>query len=115
MSWCDRKTGWIKKSLRYYAILARKRIRHNEASQGDYQIGCGFELVWIRYFEREEIYPLRKLVFEDAEFFAPNQYDRILRKSYGDYQVLPPAAQRQAHAPATLVIDTRTPSKMSSA
>jgi lipopolysaccharide cholinephosphotransferase len=111
---CGRKTGLIKKGFQCYATLVRKRIRHNEVLKDHYQIGCGFELVWIRYFEKEEIYPLRKLSFEDAEFFAPNQYDRILRKSYGDYQVLPPAEQRQAHAPATLVIDTRKHKKMPS-
>ncbi len=36
--------------------------------------------------------------FEDREFRIPVQYDKILRRIYGDYMQLPPVECRQGHA-----------------
>lgn len=35
--------------------------------------------------------------FEDAEFFVPKQYDRVLTRLFGDYMKLPPEAERKTH------------------
>ena len=40
---------------------------------------------------------LVKMKFEDSEFWAPVQYDRLLRVMYGDYSQLPPEEQRGGH------------------
>lgn len=37
-----------------------------------------------------------KLQFEDAEFWAPVDYDTVLRQSYGDYMCPPPVEQQVA-------------------
>ncbi|MSS82955.1 LicD family protein [Acidaminococcus fermentans] len=35
--------------------------------------------------------------FEDAEFYIPAEYDKLLRNFYGDYMQLPPLEQREGH------------------
>ena len=46
-----------------------------------------------------------RLPFEDGEFMAPANYDRILRKMYGDYMQLPPPEQRTGHSIKNIIID----------
>ena len=38
-----------------------------------------------------------KAVFEDAEFFIPAEYDKILTVMYGDYMTPPPVAKQYSH------------------
>ncbi len=45
----------------------------------------------------EEIFPLKQYQFEDTLFWGPNQYDILLKKSYGDYMTLPPVEKRHPH------------------
>jgi lipopolysaccharide cholinephosphotransferase len=46
-----------------------------------------------------------KLRFEDFEFWAPAQYDIVLRRMFGDYMQLPPEWARTGHHPlAELVL-----------
>ena len=40
---------------------------------------------------------LVKMRFEDAEFWGPKNYDRVLRMMYGDYMQLPPESARVGH------------------
>lgn len=35
--------------------------------------------------------------FEDAQFYIPKGYDKILRVVYGDYTQLPPVEMRKPH------------------
>ena len=46
-------------------------------------------------FEKEWIFPLKKIKFEDYEFNAPNQGELILNKIYGDYKKFPPLEKRR--------------------
>lgn len=48
--------------------------------------------------ERNRIFPLSKVRFEDTEFPAPADPDFYLREDFGDYMQLPPEAQRHGHA-----------------
>ena len=45
----------------------------------------------------EEIFPLKQYQFENTLFWGPNQYDVLLKKSYGDYMKLPPLEKRHPH------------------
>lgn len=38
-----------------------------------------------------------KVRFDDTEFYAPKEYDYILRMTYGDYMKLPPKSEQVAH------------------
>lgn len=44
--------------------------------------------IFMRCFEKDFIFPLKKLKFEDEEFYAPNYYDEYLILQYGDYMTL---------------------------
>ena len=42
-------------------------------------------------------FPFREVNFEDTTVFIPNDYDTILRKSYGDYMKIPPVEKQEKH------------------
>lgn len=55
----------------------------------------------------KDIYPLRKLPFEDIELNFPCNIDRNLRAMYGDYMQLPPEEKRKNHYPFELQFPRR--------
>lgn len=47
----------------------------------------------------EDIYPLKKIDFEDVKVWAPNNPDSLLRSQYGEnYMQLPPEDKRHTHS-----------------
>lgn len=50
----------------------------------------------------EELFPLKKLPFEDMEICVPGEYQKLLTRVYGDYMELPPEEKRQNHYPYLL-------------
>lgn len=62
-------------------------------------VGC---LVWgtaslKKYFPREWFGNGKKLIFEGKNLIVPNEYDKVLRRIYGNYMELPPIKQRKSH------------------
>jgi len=55
------------------------------------------------YSDLASVYPSRlfqeriMVRFEDAEFWAPRDFDAVLREDYGDYMQLPPENERKPH------------------
>ncbi len=45
----------------------------------------------------EDIFPLRKYVFEDATFYGPGHAEAVLESIYGDWRKLPPEENRLRH------------------
>lgn len=45
----------------------------------------------------EDIFPLKKYVYENAYFYGPANADKILKDLYGDYMQLPPEEERIIH------------------
>lgn len=41
------------------------------------------------FLSYDDVFPLRKIIFDEYQVFAPKNYDRILRNFYGDYYSLP--------------------------
>jgi lipopolysaccharide cholinephosphotransferase len=58
----------------------------------------GVELLWSNVFKAEHLFPLKKIKFEDSEFWAPNKPEEILTIMYGDFMKLPPEDKRMYHA-----------------
>ncbi len=56
-------------------------------------------------FNREAWIEMTKLPFEGAYYTAPVQYDKILRRMYGDYMKLPPEEKRIGHSDENMIID----------
>lgn len=70
--------------------------------------GYGYDVRWIRIFERNHIYPLRRIRFEDAEFLAPNNPDGVLKVFYGlGYMTPPEPSKRASKHLRALVLDMR--------
>lgn len=49
-----------------------------------------------------DIFPLRKMKFEDIEIYFPNESEKMLTAVYGDYMQLPPVEKRKNHYPYIL-------------
>lgn len=49
--------------------------------------------------DRDDLYPLKKMKFEQYEFFVPNNYNSILTNDYGDYMKIPDKENQINHAP----------------
>ncbi|SHJ80753.1 lipopolysaccharide cholinephosphotransferase [Clostridium amylolyticum] len=58
----------------------------------------GAELIWDKEFEEKDLFPLERRKFENGYFLTPNNSDKILTISYGNYMVLPPENERTVHA-----------------
>lgn len=54
-------------------------------------------VVFIDYFELDEIWPLKRYEFEGNLFWGPNNYDAILKRTYGNYMELPQYEKRLPH------------------
>lgn len=60
----------------------------------------GFEV------DYNSIYPLKKTLFENKEFYVPNDCDKYLKVLYGDdYMTLPPKSSRHTHASSIKIYD----------
>lgn len=53
-------------------------------------------------FNTSEIYPLKKVPFEDTYVYVPEQIDKVLTYQFGDYMKLPPKDKRHNHYPYRL-------------
>ena len=62
---------------------------------------------YMNLYYLKDIYPLRKLPFEDIELNFPCNIDRNLRAMYGDYMQLPPEEKRKNHYPFELQFPRR--------
>jgi len=56
------------------------------------------------YIDKESIFPLKEVEFENMNFFAPANYDLYLKTLYGvNYMSLPPKSKRTTHADKILL------------
>jgi lipopolysaccharide cholinephosphotransferase len=82
-----------------YMRFAKKIIQRNKKLGTDCYLGAGFDTLWKRYFKYDDIYPLIRIDFEDALFYAPHSPDIYLKTLYGaDYMTPPPESKRTCHA-----------------
>ena len=89
-----------------FSVIVKRKIERSKLLCKDYKIGCGYDIPWIRSYDIEEIYPLKRIQFEDAYFLVPNNCDSILKKFFGEYMKLPDEDKRYRHI-AELNVDTR--------
>lgn len=52
--------------------------------------------------KRKDLYPLKKMQFEDLQLNFPNNMHEMLKAYYGDYMQLPPEEKRYNHCPYKL-------------
>lgn len=84
-------------------ILKKLRDKRNaiiKDTKGNHPeiIGYGPELIfWNFYINKEDVFPLKKMKFEDVEFNVPNNSHKYLTEMFGDYMKLPPEKDRIPH------------------
>jgi len=78
------------------AFLERQinKIIDDANKQGHVFLGYGYDCVNSNCVAYEDIYPLKKIQFEDSEFNIANRSEVILTQLYGDYMTMPPEHQR---------------------
>ncbi|MEA3553767.1 MAG: LicD family protein, partial [Campylobacterota bacterium] len=55
-------------------------------------------------FDYEAVYPLKKMKFEEIEFFVPNDCDHYLKAIYSDgYMEIPPKEKQTVHAAKIII------------
>ena len=87
-----------KRAIKRFYRLVRK-------DQGNYLISYdnGSSRVMMESFiERDCIFPLQELQFEDMVVMAPGNIEKLLEQFYGDYMTLPPEEKRIGHIPETI-------------
>ena len=52
--------------------------------------------------DRDDIFPTKKMKFEDFEVRVPKDIDKYLTSMFGDYMKLPPVEKRHTHPPYSL-------------
>ena len=66
------------------------------AGSGERQWAYEPPIRWLNRFPESVLFPLRKIRFEDFEFWGPADPDRYLRDYFGDYMQLPPPEKRRS-------------------
>lgn len=82
----------IKKSRIDYITkqFINKNILPEEDKKPSIHWGLDFPHRWSNWiYDYDQIFPLKKMKFEDAEFFVPSDTDFMLKNIYGNYMKLP--------------------------
>ena len=84
-----------------YARLLKVSKKYNHM---DYKVVTCFEdaTPWKDMISLDELYPLKRIKYEDIETYIPNKNHEILTRTYGDYMQLPPVEKRVNHSPVVL-------------
>nr|WP_241635352.1 LicD family protein [Fusobacterium gastrosuis] len=62
-----------------------------------YYMHCS-KVIFKGVFKEEEIFPLKKVKFEEALLFIPNHPENYLKSKYGDYMKIPDEENRKNHS-----------------
>ncbi|MBU3138155.1 LicD family protein [Clostridium gasigenes] len=81
----------VKINTKISNLLISKTVNTNEI------ISYGIDTCYFKNFKVEDIYPLKKILFKDREFYVPNNYENYLEISYGDYMKIPAKEYQQSH------------------
>lgn len=68
-------------------------------------LGYGYDSTKKMAFRHDEIYPLKRVVFETSEFNVANHAEIILNRIYGDYLTPPPAHRQRPNHCRELIPD----------
>lgn len=54
---------------------------------------------WAAYnsFSKKDLYPIKRIPFEDSQVCVPNNPDAVLTRLFGDYMQIPPEDKRETH------------------
>ena len=84
-----------------YDMCVKECTKYNDSDTG-FLAYCCDTLALTNIYNEAELYPLRKIKFEDVELNFPNNLEKSLEILYGDYMQLPPVEDRKNHSPCEL-------------
>ena len=76
-------------------LLEEKKLLTTQESLGREMYA--FSLIYNDRLFLDELFPLKKYKFENAEFYGPQNAEALLSRCYGDYMILPPVEKRHPH------------------
>lgn len=80
--------------------IQQKIMKWNKNSNSKYFINLSSSYNYIKQtIPKEKYFPPVKIEFEGKLLNAPNDYDYVLSRIYGDYMKLPPIEERTTHEP----------------
>lgn len=83
---------------KYIIYLNKKYYLKSLLMKNNVLIGFGYGLTWRRVYNYWDIFPLKKAEFEKYYFPIPNNYDKVLKISFGNYMVVPDEKDRKNHS-----------------
>lgn len=86
LSQCFPKS-WLEKQL--------NQILSKSAQLDSPWLGYSFDCINNNRVHQNDIFPLKRIKFEDGMFQVTNRYETILQQLYGDYMQLPPEKDRK--------------------
>lgn len=97
---------YVKFQRKYYKIYLKNKLNNkikkmvlNKDPEKSYCLGYGIETdMAIVITLPEQIFPTKKLIFENEEYNVPCKYEEYLIQIYGDYNILPPLYKRYGHS-----------------
>ncbi|MCM0726941.1 LicD family protein [Parabacteroides sp. Y3-G-102] len=110
----DKKNSTVKRFVSYLNPILRaltkrylrqsRRYIHNNLYLGEQcLIGHGFDTPWRRYFNYNEIFPLKEYIFEGYTFLGPQNADAYLSQLYGKTYMTPPPPEKRIQQHAALL------------
>ncbi len=84
-----------------YKKAKQASCKYNGTDTGVYAYFCDTDR-FSNCFKKEQLFPLKKLQFEDIDMCFPNNLEKSLEDLYGDYMQLPPEEKRKNHFPFAL-------------
>ncbi len=103
--------GWARRVIAHLPDLFRKividaimRLCVMDTRNSEY-IGTLDTAPFEGKFPRKDWEEMKQFPFEDTSFLGPVQFDRILRRIYGDYMKLPPEEKRNEFFEDEMIID----------
>lgn len=79
----------------YIRKIIERKLRKSENENGKFLLQgvCGKPII----IEKDDIFPLKYIKFENKEFPVPKNTDKYLKLLYGNYMELPPVEKRKGH------------------
>ena len=76
----------------HQSLLRKAFTRYTQ--RGERQWAYEPPIRWRNRFPQDIVFPLKRIRFEDFDFWGPADHDRYLRDYFGDYMTLPPPERR---------------------
>ena len=78
-------------------IIPLCRLHKNKENRDVYIVSYGVIIPYKFIGRKSDIYPCRRVLFENVEFDVPNKYNEYLTNLYGDWMIIPSSSNIKTH------------------